>query len=72
LQTDLVNIYNLKYLLNSSYFYENNWRGKITEDEMARACSTERRELKTKFLSENLENRDNVKDLGIDGRIKLR
>jgi hypothetical protein len=44
----------------------------MTEDEMVEACSTERRELRAKFLSENLESRDNVKDLGVDWRIQLR
>jgi hypothetical protein len=39
---------------------------------MVEACSTERRELRTIFLSENLESRDNVKDLAVDWRIQLR
>jgi hypothetical protein len=65
-------IYYLQERLNSSYFYENNWHKKITEDEMVEACSTERRDLRTKLLSENLENRDAVKDLGVDWKIKLR
>jgi hypothetical protein len=40
------------------------------EGEMGKACDTwERREMNTKFCLENLKGRDDLGDLGIDGRI---